>query len=212
MNGSRFQRFERLLGRRVPACIELDFVAIRARPGVLGWGLLAVGLLGVGGEAARYIDARTDLFARAQHLHELRRRQAVEAPRVAAEPPLTVQEVQGAQRVAARLEADWSEVFASLARVRGADVAWVEVEMLEAQAPASRAPQGAGEAGAATAMTRGLRLTGEARSLDAVLAVLDRMRGEPVLGGIELVSHEAAAQGGASFVRFVIASRNRGRT
>lgn len=212
MTGSRFQRFERMLGRRVPARIELDFVAIRARPGVLGWLLLAAGLLWAGGEAGRYIDVRADLTSRAQHLHELRGRQAVEAPRVVAESPLTVQEVQGAQRVAARLEADWSSVFASLARVRGADVAWVEVEMVEAQATASRAAQGAGEVVDATAMTRGLRLTGEARSLDAVLAVLDRMRAEPVLAGLELVNHEAAAQGGASFVRFVIASRNRGRT
>lgn len=196
--------------RSTPPPIELDLVPIRRPPALLGWMLLAGGMLCAGIEARHFIVAREELAERSRILHELRARQPVAAPRVAAAPPLSIQEVQGAQRVIARLEADWSGVFAALARVRGADVAWVEIDMLEAQGRASRPAEAAGATrlGTDTAL-QGLRLAGEARSLDVVLAVLDRMRREPALAGVELVSHEPAAQAGASFVRFVIA-RGRG--
>ncbi|ATE60494.1 PilN domain-containing protein [Thauera sinica] len=190
---------------QAPERIELDFVPIRRAPTRLGWALLAVGLLCAGIELERFMSARAELDERARIVAALRSQQPAPAPPAPPEPPLTAQEVQGARRVAARLDADWSTVFAALARVRGSDVAWVEVEMVEVQA----AGAGAGDASGRTA-AGGLRLSGEARSLDAVLAVLDRMRHEPVLAGIDLVSHEAAAQDGADFVRFVVAARSRG--
>lgn len=186
------------LGRRnaqAPAPIELDFVPIRRAPGPLGWALLAVGVICVVIEARGLVAACEDLAERAAIVGALKDRQRAAVPRASAALPLTAQELAGVQRVSARLAADWSEVLAALSRVRGADLAWVEVDMTEARDA-----------------QRGLRLAGEARSLEAVLEVIDRMRREPALSGFELVSHEAATSNGVAFVRFVVATRTeRGR-
>ena len=203
MNGRQFLRWT---ARHAPPPIELDFVPIRRLPGMFGWGLLAAGVACVAIEAQRFMNAHTDLAERAQIVDALRSRQAVVAPPVPAAAPPSAQEVDAAQRVAARLEADWSALLAALARVSSADVAWVEVELVEAPAPGERSARERD----ATAASRGLRLVGEARSLEAVLAALDRLRHEPVLVGSELVSHEAVTQDGARFVRFIVGTRTRG--
>lgn len=185
------------LGRRkarAPAPIDLDFVPIRRAPGPLGWGLLAAGVICVVVAARGLVAAREDIAERAAIVGALKDRQGPAVPRLPAVVPLTAQELAGVRRVAERLATDWSEVFAALSRVRGADLAWVEVDMTEA-----------GDA------QRGLRLAGEARSVGAVLEVIDRMRREPALSGVELVSHEAVTSNGVAFVRFVVATRTAGR-
>jgi hypothetical protein len=201
--------------RHAPGRVELDFVPIRRAPGAVGWILLAVGLACAVFEANRYLAARHDLDRQAAVVDALRTRQQAQPSRLPSAPPLSQQDVHGVQRVVARLEADWSGVFAALARVRGADVAWVEVEMMDARGVEARGVEarasdlrGRGDAG--TAAGRGLRLGGEARSLDAVLGVLARMRLEPVLAGAELVSHEAVTDNGVALVRFVVSTRAQG--
>ncbi|MBN8440586.1 MAG: hypothetical protein J0M28_02620 [Thauera sp.] len=176
-----------------PAPVELDFVPIRRAPGWPGWALLAVGALCALAEVQGLVDARADLAERIAIVGALKDRQLPAVARAPVAMPLTAQELAGVQRVSARLGTDWSEVFAALSRVRGADLAWVEVDLTEARDA-----------------QRGLRLAGEARTLGAVLEVIDRMRREPALSGIELVSHEAATSNGVAFVRFVVATRNQG--
>lgn len=194
---------------QAPAPIELDFVPIRRAPGLLGWALLAVGVLCVVVEVQGLLAVREDLAERASIVDALRKQASVALPRTPAAQPLAAHELAGALRVSARLGADWSEVFSALARVRGNDVAWVEVEMAEARgATADSAGQAAPRAPGGS--RRGLRLAGDARSLDAVLKVVDRMRREPALAGVELVSHEATASNGVAFVRFVVATRTQG--
>lgn len=173
---------------RLPLPVALDFVPVRRGPGVAGWALLAAGLFCIGLEVADYLDARAALDERARLVAALREAHRPTGP-AAPDEPLDAQERHALLRISSRLDADWSGVFAALARVRNDDVAWVEVGM-EAQGDSARG---------------GLRLTGQARSLDAVLAVLARMRAEPALSSTVLVSHEEVMADGVDLVRFSLA-------
>lgn len=174
---------------KAPAPIVLDFLPVRRPSSRLGWVALAVALAVLSMEGFQFVQAHRALDERAQLLAELQRQRASEPvpPAPVAQPALTVAEVQALVRVSTQLDADWGQVFVALDRVRGEDVAWIEIE---------------GEA-----LRGALRLTGQARSLDAVLAVLGRMRNDPVLAGAELGGHELTVVDGVTLVRFVMTSR-----
>lgn len=176
--------------------IDLDFVPIRRAPGLFGWLLLALGLLCLALEIADGLEARADLAERsrivaglaAEHARQQREARATQAQQ-ADTTPVSAQEQLAVRRLASQLDADWNGVFVALSRVRNEDVAWLEVEL-----------QGEGRGGDGNS----LRLTGQARSLEAVLAALGRMRAEKALAGAELVSHEAVTVDGLALVRFVV--------
>lgn len=173
---------------KAPAPVSIDFLPLRRRSSRLGWSACAVALAILLSVAAQLHRDHRDVSERARLLAELQHQRAsVPAPRVIVEVPLSAAELQGLQRVSAQLDADWGRVFVALDNVRNADVAWIEIE-------------GEGARGA-------LRLTGLARSLDAVLAALGRMRADPVLASAELSGHEAAVVDGVNLVRFVMVSR-----
>lgn len=182
--------------------LDLDFVPIRRAPGPIGWLLLVVGVFCAAFEAVDVADARADLAERerivaglaAAHASQDRERRVSEANRADTQPPSPL-ELRALQRLSAQLDADWGGVFAALSRVRNEDVAWLEVEL---------------EAGEDRRDGTSLRLTGQARSLEAVLAALARMQGERALAGAELVSHEAVSVEGLALVRFVISTARGG--
>lgn len=173
---------------RAPPAVALDFAPVRRRSGPLGWLLLALGLAFLAVEGYALHESRQDLLERERIVAALRQQRAGAGPRPVpvVALPLTRAEVTAANRVSAQIDADWGGVFHALSRVRNADVAWVEVD--------------------GDAARNGLRLTGQARSLEAVLAALERVRGEPALAGAELLAHEENTVEGVRMVRFVISA------
>lgn len=177
---------------RFPLPVALDFVPVRRGHGIAGWTLLAAGVFCVGLEVADYLHLRAELDERARQVAILRETHRPDNAATPAEP-VDAREREALLRVSSRLDTDWSGVFAALARVRNEDVAWTEVGM-EARGDSAGS---------------GLRLTGQARSLDAVLAVLARMRAEPALNGTVLLSHEEVVADGVGLVRFSLAMPGR---
>ncbi|ANQ85256.1 hypothetical protein dqs_2222 [Azoarcus olearius] len=175
----------------VPRALALDFVPVARRNGAVSWTLLAVGAACSVLAMSDYSAGRDELAARERTLAGLRAARR-DAPRAVA-APLAPAEREAWQRISGRLTADWSGIFAALARVRDGDVAWLEVGV-EAEGGANG----------------GLRLTGQARSLDAVFVALARVAAEPALAGAVLVSHEAVVADGVPLVRFTLMTTRRG--
>jgi|GEM_PF-3841687 len=180
--------------RNGPASIQLHFSPVRRPTSPVGWLLLLAGLAVAVVEAVAFFETQADLAERAFIVDALRAERAAAAPAAPARPPLAADELRAAGRVFSRLDTDWSGVFAALARVRDNDVAWVEVELLAA---------GEGE----TSQGGMLRLTGQARTLDAVLGVSDRIRKDPAFVEPQLVSHEVVTGQAGGGVRFTLTTR-----
>ncbi|HAF54108.1 MAG TPA: hypothetical protein DCL01_02520 [Thauera sp.] len=173
-----------------PAAVDLDFApARRRRPGALGWSLLAIGLLAAsfaGYEfwaAERELDERAALVARLRT--ELRQERPQQAVRNAA--LVSAEEREPADRVAGALNADWASFFADLA-----DASHPEVALLELQGDAARGS---------------LRMVGEAQSVEAAFAYVDRLQRAGMLREARIDSHEWVTQGPQMVVRFVLTAQ-----
>ncbi|MCK0512057.1 hypothetical protein [Aromatoleum buckelii] len=175
--------------RGAPAPLVLDFAPLRRRSGWLGWVLLSVGLVAVGFEVVAFEAARTDLAEReaivARLRHQLQRKlSAAPAP---PSPPPSAKEVQAANKVAAQRNADWSGLFAALARTRSDDAALLEIH--------------------ADAAGGTLRLVGEAPALGAAFDHLHRLQQQGGLRDARIDRHEWTSGDGGDVVRFATSAR-----
>jgi hypothetical protein len=173
-----------------PARIDLEFRShtplwLRG----LGWALLAVGvglMVWLGGlqEAAdqQREDARTRLAAL----------QASQEPEPATQADAeheqdTEKQVQRANAVIDRLALPWDVLFRS-----------VEVSGGKGLGLLTMAPN---------PEDRSVRLSGEAKTLDEVLAYIDRLGAQPVLSHVHLVSFETVQREGSEVVGFVVGAQ-----
>ena len=101
----------------------------------------------------------------------------------AAMPPERLREVALANRIADRLNLPWSGLFDAIEQSAGAPVTLLALQ-----------PDPQDEM---------VRLSGEGRSLPAVLAYLDLLQQQPALAGVRLESHETLVQDPQRPVRFV---------
>lgn len=101
----------------------------------------------------------------------------------AAMPPERQREVAQANRIAARLNLPWSGLFDAIEQSAGAPVALLSLQP---------DPQDGT-----------VRVSGEARSLPAVLAYLELLQQQPALADVRLESHETMVQEPQRPVRFV---------
>ena len=158
-----------------PPTIALDFIPQRRRPGLLGWALLALGLIMTGLEVDQYLTRQDDLIEREQIVerlrHQLTRERApVVAAATAGEVPVSAEEATPALALAHELGRDWSGLFAQVAAAGGADVA------LMAFVPDAR--RGQVQVQASTARLR------------ALFDYMQRLEDTGVLHGVELVAYE----------------------
>lgn len=179
------------LSRNAPAPLALDLAAGRRRPGGFGWLLLALGGLALGFELLGFLAARADLAEREAIVARLRAElrandaqrgaggAAAEADRALAAAP--------ARKVAGQLQADWPGLFGSL----GAAPAG-EVGLLALQADAARG---------------GLRLSGQARSLEAAFAYVGALEADGALREARIDSHEWVEAGGMTVLAFTASAR-----
>ena len=160
---------------KLPGLLALDY----RRPGagrlsLAGLTILCLGLAAAGWQTWRYLDAQTKVAARSERLVELRRNPARGLP--AADT---------ARREALRpLDAPWQKLLGDLAGAAGPDLALLALE----------AEGGRGV----------LRLTGEAASLEAVLAYVQRLSKLPSVSHPELISHDMKRAEDQSVVGFTI--------
>ncbi|HRP22485.1 MAG TPA: hypothetical protein PLF79_09415 [Thauera sp.] len=170
-----------------PATIELDFAPPRRRrPRLPGWLLLAIGAAALGLAAYDWQAAQAELAERealtARLRAELRDSRPQQAARTAT--PATPEEREPAQRVAGVLNADWAALFADLDRARHPEVAVLDLQ---------------GDAGRGT-----LRMTGEAQSVEAAFAYVEKLQRTAALREARIDSHEWVTQGPQMVVRFIL--------
>lgn len=168
--------------------LELDFIAAprHARwPGLL---LLAAAVAAAANLALRYRDAREALPALQAG------RSALEAAR-RPPPALPAQqaraEAKRAESVLRQLALPWASMIEAVEQASSTDVT-----LLQMQPDAEH---------------RSLRLTAEARSLDAMLVYLRRLDASRLLSAVHLVSHRVLAEDPSRPVRFVVQAALRER-
>lgn len=159
--------------------LHLDFVR-RHPPRIgLGIGLLAAGAFAavatlaeyrvLSGEAAR-------LEARIADTQRMARRELPRLRQAALDPKALADEVRNANAVLAQLTIPWDALFREIEAANDPSIALLSIQP---------------DAG-----TRALRITGEARRFEDVLAYVGRLEQRPALANVFLTSHELR-QGGA---------------
>jgi hypothetical protein len=169
------------------APLQLDFRApARPRWRWLGWALLlssaAVALV-----FSEHLAEATQQHAKAQSHHDtLSERLRDKLPRRAAVAPdaQTLAEVQHANRIIDQLTVPWDELFNA---VESADARGLAVLSLTPNA-----------------LDRSLRLAGEARSMNDLLAYVGRVAEQPTLSGVHLLAYNTVLREGVPVVAFTL--------
>jgi len=163
--------------------LDIDFLRARRRVSTFSVLLLLVGLVATVVTLSEYVDAR-DAYDRAElrqsREQRLAQRDSVIPRRTGATAAQT--EEPAVQAVVTRLRLPWDGMLAELERHADASVALLNIES-----------QGLGN---------GLRLTGEARSMDAVVAYVGRLAAAPQVRAATLSGHEERLSGTVRVVRF----------
>jgi len=161
--------------------LDLDFQR-RPEPGPVAWGLLALSLLTLGGLVWSHDQLRRETAA-VRTTASTMQRSATAGPLAAGrEPPAA--EMTAARQALDQIGLPWDDVFSALESAADKDVALLAVN------PDPRKRQ--------------LRLAGEARSLGAMLAYLQRLEQASHLRDVALTDHEIADDDPQHPVRFNI--------
>lgn len=165
--------------------LELDFRR-RPRASLGGWTLLAAGVLA----AALAVSAGRQVTAATMRDQTALRQVEMKLPE-AARPALSVAESKAREaalasmrRVQQQLNLPWDTLFETLESRSGPDIA------LLALTPDAR--------------KRSLRLSAEARDLEAMLAFHRQLEQSDALRDVSLLSHELVAQGSGRAIRFTL--------
>lgn len=176
------------------AALQLDFQrppTTRAR--WVGWLLLAVAVPVVVLTAESYSRAdQARALAQGRHEHLQARGQADRPQRAVAVPDAdTLASVRRANAVIDQLSVPWGELFVA---IEAADARGLGVLSLTPNA-----------------RDRSLRLAGEARSMEDLLAYVQRMAAQPALQQVHLLAYGTAVREGVPVVSFTLAATWRAR-
>lgn len=168
--------------------LHLDFFH-PAPPRVrLGLALLALGLTATAFVLWRHYTLDNEAAAIEARLADSRRLAARELPRLrvpAGDPKLIAQEVGQANTVLARLAFPWDALFGQLESAANDSVALLAIQ-----------PEASGSR---------LRLAGEARRFEDLLAYIGRLEATPGLANVYLAAHEQRANAGRAVAFTVVA-------
>ncbi|MDD3352660.1 PilN domain-containing protein [Zoogloea sp.] len=172
---------------RVPPPLAIDFSGRRRWPSVPGWGLLVFGLLAVAGVLHEYDTLETQRAEEERALARLRR-QADLRPASRAQVAVSDTEARPALALASALGRPWPVVLDHLARAADdPGVAILEVDLDGARGQ--------------------VRITGEARNLPEVFALVRRLENAGPLAGVRLVSYAFRTEGSVPVVGFSLHAR-----
>jgi len=153
--------------------LHLDFLHPARRRGAPGMVLLIAGIACVAGAAWQFTTLRQSITQIEARLTETQRMAQRQRPPVAvspAEAKLLAQDVGRANAVLASLNVPWDRLFRDLETASSEAVGLTGVQ-----------PEGGG---------RQVRITGEARRFEDVLAYVKRLEATPGLANVLLASHE----------------------
>lgn len=164
-----------------PRRLELDYIAAPRRPLWLGVLVLAVSL-GIGAELfARYRDAQLERarLEAAASLVSPERRPARSLPKERLD-----EEVRAAEAVVRSLTLPWAAIVQTIERAATREVAILQLQP--------------------DAQTRVLRLTGEARSREAMFAYVRRLAAAQSLADVHVVSHQVQLDDPQKPIQFAV--------
>ncbi len=167
--------------------LELDFLHPAAPRVPVGLVLLALGVAAAGAVAWRHYalaGEATRLEARIEDAKRLARRELPRMRAPAGDAKLLAQEVGRANAVLASLTVPWDSMFGELESAGGANVALLGIH-----------PDGAG---------RQVRLAGEARRFEDLLAYVSRLEATPGFANVFVSGHELRSGGGGHIVAFTL--------
>jgi Tfp pilus assembly protein PilN len=159
--------------------LHLDFVRPRAPRTWLGAGLLAAGAFAAVATLAEYRALTGEaerLEARIADTQRMARRDLPRLRQAALDPKALADEVRNANAVLAQLTIPWDGLFREIEAAGDPTIALLAIQP--------------------DAATRALRIAGEARRFEDVLAYVGRLEQRPGLANVFLASHELR-QGGA---------------
>ncbi|MRD72974.1 hypothetical protein GH865_06870 [Rhodocyclus tenuis] len=168
------------------SALAIDFAARRTRaPSLIGFALLLAGAVCVAVVSLDIDDSEAELADATAHLRRLSRLHAADAPRPNAAtrkgmPPTTA----AVAKVLPRLAAPWPALLGELESSAELPAALIGVEI--------------------DARTRALRLTGEAKTVDDMLALVERLRASPQLAEVYLQNHEPRSIGATTVIDFTM--------
>jgi len=156
-----------------PAALGLDFAAGRARPGRLGWLLLAAGVVAIGIVGLGWLDAADDAAAwtaKAGHWQAMAKRAGRGGGTVAGDAATLGPQVAAAAKAVDRLGLPWNELYRSL------EASVDDTVSLLAVLP--------------NADKKEVRLAGEARDFAALRAYLQRLGDSGAFAEVRLLGQE----------------------
>jgi hypothetical protein len=161
--------------------LQIDFVRRRRLASPLGWLLLLVGLIGLGGVVLDYTQAQDELLAvQARSQRQARIDKPAPARRPAA--PMNPESSNAAVHASAALTQPWDGLLRELESLNEPRVALLSLD--------------------AKAEARTLRVTGEANAMADVVAYIKRLRPSPLTRSAALVTHEIRRDGQVDVIRF----------
>lgn len=167
--------------------LQLDWTRRAQRQLVLPWLALVGAALCAAWVAQSHAVLQQRIEAVQARNKSLAARAQPQRDRSFAPTPEELRQVQSANAIVERLALPWDALFSALEAADSRQLALLSIEP--------------------NAREASLRLSGEARSLDELLAYVDRLARQRALGGVHLVSFESVQREGVPVVAFVLAAR-----
>lgn len=154
----------------------------------LGWFLLAVAVVAVVRFSNRYAEIEQRHAAALSRAESLNDRQRDASPRRAAEvtDPQTVASLKRANVIIEQLTVPWDGLFDAFEAADSRKLGLLSLTP--------------------NARDRSVRLAGESRSMDDLLAYVDRVAAQPALGQVHLLGYNTAQRDGVSLLSFTLAA------
>lgn len=174
-------------GAQARGAIDVDFLRSARVASALGWLLLCAGVIASAVVALDHADARAALGQvlqrQARLERQLRAPTAVRAPAPASAGPGGA--APDFAQLQSQLASPWDDPLRALEAHRNPAVALLAID----------------------AQAQRLRLVGEARDMDAVVAWLEGLRGSPSIAAADLSGHEMRQDGDIGRLRFTVDMR-----
>ena len=169
--------------------MELDYIKGRPRTNLLGVLLLVLGLATAGISVFGYMNLHKQIAASEGDSDKLRRLAVRNSERSRQTPEMTLQrqkDIQQARLISRQLTLPWDQLFAALETTKGKHIALLSLQ----PDPGKQI----------------LRITGEAKNFNELLAFVARLEHSPVFADTVLSSHEIREQDPDKPIRFGLAA------
>lgn len=166
--------------------LALDFVDTRPPHAPIGWMLLLMGALTAAAVLYEYSALKAALATREDRIAVLEKNRSRTQQSARAVPPDAAQqsEIRRANNVIDELNLPWAALFEAVESASNGAIALLSIQP--------------------DAQKQSVRITGEAKTLDDVLAYIERLQEDTQLTNASLLSHEIRQQDAEKPIRFTL--------